>query len=322
MSNYSNRFTLLSLALTTVAITACGGGSASLPATSLQAMQLPDRTGSWIAPNAASGDLLYVTDLNKNAVFIYSYPAAKLVGMLKGFSAPHGDCTDKRGDVYVADGKAQQILEYARAGTAPIATLKDPGFFPSSCAVDPTTGNLAVTNFPMASTPGNVVIYRHARGAPQPMPPGIFFVYFAAYDRNGNLFVDGTKVTHAIFEFAELPAGKTKWRSITLEHDFAFPGAIQWLGKELVVGDQVNISGPSTIYEFSLAGRMGKQIGATPLLNSCDVLGYRIDGARLIAADDCGSKVRYFDFPAGGNSTKAISRDLSQPIGIAISYKR
>lgn len=313
-----NGFRTGGLLLAVAALAGCAGGGT--PSTSQPLMPAVAAGASPIAPHAKAGDLLYVSDLNRNAVYIYTYPDAKLVGKLTGFSAPHGECSDAAGNVFIANERSQEIFEYAHGGTRRIATLEDPGYFPINCAVDPTTGNLAVTNMPLASSPGDVAIYPQAKGKPHLYTaPNIFFYYFAAYDRKGNLFVNGTQQQHAIFEFAELPAGSKAWKSITLEHHFNFPSAIQWIGSELVVGDQVDLSGPSTVYEFSLAGSLGKLTGQTWLADSCDVLQFEIDGDRLIAADDCGATVRYFAFPKGGNATKVVSDGLSQPVGITIS---
>ena len=96
----------------------------------------------------------------QGAVLVLSFPKGDLVGTLTGFSVPSGECVDESGDVFVADGGADTIREYAHGGTTPIATLNDPGE-PYGCSVDPTTGNLAVTN-----GSDSVAIYPSAQGTP------------------------------------------------------------------------------------------------------------------------------------------------------------
>lgn len=307
-------------------LAACSGAGAPLGATSgyapeARALLDGSHSGSWMAPDAKSLDLLYIADAGTGDVDVYSYPATKLEGKLTGFT-PHGLCTDTTGDVFVTNGSAAEILEYAHGGTKPIRTLSDPGYFPHNCAVDPTTGNLAVTSLPLGGGSGAIAIYRHATGKPKLyMPSFLWFSYFAGYDAKGNLFVDGTTHYNTIFALAELRAGRKVFTPLTTSHAFALPGAIQWIGKTLVVGDQVSISGPSTIYEFSLKGSSASQTSSTPLVNSCDVLGFSIVGTRLIAANDCTPNVMYFDYPAGGRSTKTIGRELKNPVGIAVSTK-
>ena len=59
------------------------------------------------------------------------------------------------------------ILEFAHGGTQPIATLLGVRCeFPNGCSVDPTTGNLAVTNYSSnPAGPGSIAIYTGARGS-------------------------------------------------------------------------------------------------------------------------------------------------------------
>ncbi len=123
----------------------------------------PERAKSWMLPEAKSEDLLYIA--NVYTITVYSYPKGKLVGTFKDFYKPYGECVDKNGDVYITDSTFAKIYEYAHGGTKPIHTLKDPGYEPYGCAVDPTTGNLAVANYSDASArQGNLVIYHKAKG--------------------------------------------------------------------------------------------------------------------------------------------------------------
>jgi hypothetical protein len=273
-----------------------------------------------MAPDAKSHDLLYVTDLNKSDVNVYSYPRGALKGVLTGFNAPHSECVDQAGNVFIANGGAKQVLEFAHGGTTPIHTFNVPGFT-HDCAVDPTTGNLAVLHDPPTSGPGGISIFKHAQGQPKEYTtPNVFRVYFIGYDDQGNVFVDGTDM-HVAFEFAELPAGSKTAKAIILNQSIVLPGAIQWDGKHLAVGDQVSISGPSKIYEFSISGSAGTLAGTTPLANSCDVLQFWIQNARVIAANDCSQSVMYFGYPSGGTSTKTITDSLSEPVGVTVSLK-
>jgi hypothetical protein len=71
--------------------------------------------------------------------------------------------------------------------------LSDPGEYPVSCAVDPTTGNLAVTNvLTTGSEAGNVETYKNASGTPTPLTcPGDVRYFFAGFDGKGDLMVSG-----------------------------------------------------------------------------------------------------------------------------------
>ncbi len=101
-------------------------------------------------PEAKGDHLLYVSGPGTGKAYVYSYPGAKLVGTLTGFVASLGVCTDKAGDVWIADDtggglRPGTMIEYAHGGTTPIATLND-GDPPLNCSVDATTGNLAVAS--------------------------------------------------------------------------------------------------------------------------------------------------------------------------------
>jgi DNA-binding beta-propeller fold protein YncE len=124
------------------------------------------RARSWMLPEAKSEDLAYVA--NVYTITAYSYPKGKLVGTLNNFYVPYGECVDAKGDVYITDSRFGKIYEYAHGGTKPIKTLKDPSYQPYGCAVDPTTGDLAVANYSDSSGhQGNVYVYRNAKGFPK-----------------------------------------------------------------------------------------------------------------------------------------------------------
>ena len=78
-----------------------------------------------------------------NVVDIFSLPDMKLKGKLTGFVEPLGECSDARGDVWIADALQSELLEYSHAGVlakkiAPVHA------FPWACAVDPRDGSIAV----------------------------------------------------------------------------------------------------------------------------------------------------------------------------------
>jgi hypothetical protein len=273
---------------------------------------------SWMAPDAKRDALLYVSDLYSGDVNVYSYPQGKLKGVLTGFEAVHYECVDSAGNVFIANGDAKEVLEYAHGGTKAIKTFTEPGFT-HGCAVDPTTGNLAVLHDPPSSGYGGFSIYKHAKGKPtEYTTPNVFRVYFIGYDGKGDLFVDGTAY-HPTFEIAELPAGGTTTEAVTLNQPINLPGAIAWDGKYLAVGDQVSIYGPSKIYEFSMSGSTGTLVNTTSLTNSCDVLQFWLRGTRVITSDDCAPHVLYFNYPAGGSARKTISDSLHEPVGVTVS---
>ena len=298
------------------ALAACGGA----PSTSSN--PLAASGGAFAAqPDAKTGDLLYAADLSTNDVYVYSYPGGVLKRTLKGFKAVHYECVDSAGNIFIDDTAASKVLEYARGGDKPIHTFRTPGSTPNSCAIDPVTGNLAISHDPLGSGPGGVDVYAHAKGKPTTYStPNVFRYYFVGYDAAGNLFIDGTDM-HVAFELAELPAGSNTAQAITLNQSVSLPGAIQWDGQYLAIGDQVCIQCASQIYRVSVSGTTGTVAATVSLKDSCDVLQYWIYNKRVITANDCGSTVKYFSYPEGGSSLKTLGAPLSQPVGVVVDPK-
>lgn len=278
----------------------------------------PDRGRSWMAPDAKKRDLLYVSDsfpYGSNDVYVYSYPKGKLEGTLTGFNEPSGQCVDKAGNVFIANFGASQILEYAHGGTSPINTLSDPGYYPLGCSVDPTTGNLAVTNRLSTSfTAGDVAIYEDASGTPTSYTaPNFYYYEFCGYDNRGNLYIDGTTKGSAL-EYAELTSGSSSFSTLTINQSIGFPGGVQWDGAHLAIGDQ----SAAVIYQFSISGSTGTKVGSTPLTGSKDVVQFWIQGKKVIGPDAGLAHVAFYKYPAGGSPIKTIA-GLGEPVGATVS---
>jgi hypothetical protein len=275
-----------------------------------------DHSRSWMAPQAQRDSLLYISDLGTNAVYVYSYPKGTLLGTLTGFDAPFGECVDNKGDVFIANYEASNIPEYAHGGTSQIATLSDPGYLPGDCAVDPTTGNLAVTNFMTTGNgQGTVAIYKDAKGKPKAYytDPVISQMAFCAYDKAGNLFVDGV-TSGDTFAFAELPKGSTSFRKISLNQHINSPNGVQWDGTHMAVED----GSVGVIYRFAISGMKGAEVGSTPLIGSSNVVDFWIDGSKVIGPNNEAGSVTFWNYPAGGSGTKTIG-GFVQPIGATVS---
>jgi hypothetical protein len=313
-------------------LTSCGGGGMTqAPATESAAQ--PDHTRSWMSPNAASNDLLYVSDIYTDDVSVYSWPKGDLEGTLTGFEEPNGECIDKAGDIWIVDLKARDVIEYAHGGSSPIATLTDTYGYPVACAIEQKTGDLAVTDiFDEVSGGqgrGGLLIYRHAEGSPtQYQDAEIFYYDFCAYDDRGNLYVDGiNNPSSDDFAFAELPKGTSAFSNITLSQYINYPGGVWWRGGFVDVLDE--LSTPSTIYEFSISGTKGTLEGSTPLNGSGGSGGwvneFALSGSKVVApiydpyvGPSSSGVVNIYKYPAGGNATKSITAN-SRVFGAAIS---
>lgn len=269
---------------------------------------------SKITPIAASGDLLYVS--NVRTVAIYSYPHGALVGTLKGFYSAQGECVDKKGDVFITNLGTNEIFEYAHGSKTRMKTLAGEGG-PTGCSVDPLTGNLAVSNL----TGGSLAVYKNAAGKPKLYKTSALKEdYWCTYDGKGNVFVDGEDASSA-FALAELATGSKSLVQIKLNQSIGFPGGVEWDGKHVAVGDQDT----SVIYQFVIAHRRGTRVGRTALgSGAMDLKQFWIQGETLIAPN-VNSKshgrgdVLFFDYPAGGRATKKIVAGLNYPTGLVVS---
>ena len=328
-------------------VAGCSGGTAADPSQSLpqSATAVSSREGgqgtqprfhkSWMAPDAKKDDLLYVSDPgDAESVFVYSWPQGQAKGTLTGFDRPSGLCVDGKGNVFVTNLDSGTISEFAHGGTSPIATLSDPDGYPNGCSYDKKTGNLAVTNLGSPpSGPGSVAIYNHASGSPKYYTGSdVVTFYFCGYDNRSNLFVDGEPSAGSGFAFAELPKGKKTFTNLTLNQSFHNPAGVQWDGKYLAVGDAGDgYAGGGGIYEFSISGSTGTEVGSTPLSDAVWVGQFWIQGKKVAIPNTFYSpsngwqgNVLLYKYPAGGTSTKTINGYVYNytPDGATVSLRR
>jgi len=267
--------------------------------------------GSLIAPGARSQDLLYVSDFQ--SVIVYSYPNGKYEGTLRGFNIAMGECVDSTGDVYVTDQGYGDVFEYAHGGTKRLRTI--PSAIPFGCSVDPTSGNLAVTDG------RGIDVYTDARGEPRRYrDPDFEQMYFCGYDSQGNLFFDGLghPPVPGNFVFAELPKGASKPITVTLNQYFYWPGGVQWDGTYITAVDW----NATNIYAFSISGSHGTLVRTTELLGAKSVMQPWIQGSRVIVPDAITGKPGHaliYAYPAGGASIENISKDLRTPLAVTVS---
>lgn len=287
-----------------------------------------NRRESWMAAGAKNENLLYVSAYDSSQVgfadvFVFTYPAAKLEGRLTGFTSPSGLCTDAKGDVFVTDYNMADIVEYAHGDTIPVSTLSDPNAFPLGCSVDPTTGNLAVSNqYGPSGDHGSVAIYANASGAPMLYSDPVFFSYgFCAYDPAGDLYVDGDNGSLEPV-FAVLARGSTGFMNITLPRKVK-PGDTEWDGSHIAVASTGNI-----IYRLHIAGSRAHITGSTTLIGADGLAQFSIwnsgsqirgpQGATLIGPDFGGVNVKFWNYPAGGKAVRTLP-NIEQPVGTAVS---
>ncbi|HLY03847.1 MAG TPA: hypothetical protein VKR56_15280 [Candidatus Cybelea sp.] len=263
----------------------------------------PVAARSWIRRGSSSGDLLYASD-NGGVIWVFSYPQGILVGEVQLNETGYGSlCSDSEGDIFVPEDSPQpEILEYAHGATQPIATLSDPDAEPYGCAVDPTTGNLAVTSLegPSGQT-GSVAIYKGAGGNPETYSAPDFTYYtFCGYDDSGNLFIDGSR-TNLI---AELSFNSSTFADIWLNRHAA-SGQVQWDGKYITLAD----IGRESIYRITVSGSEGKIVGHTSVKGATLRHPWQswIEGGSVIRPQGkLGNQIGFWKYPAGGKAYQVV----------------
>ncbi|MGA8575877.1 MAG: hypothetical protein WB609_09405 [Candidatus Cybelea sp.] len=293
------------------ALVAACGGIAAQPALPTVATEYSPSQGA-----AARGALLYVSDTSTSEVYVFSYPKGQLLNSLTGFQDPGGECVDANGNVFITNTGGSNIVEYGHGGSAPIAMLKDAGWFPIGCSVDPVSGNLAVSNFSSSSSgAGDVVIYKHAKGRPTGhyTDAKMNNMLLCGYDAAGNLFIDGLGQGSA-FVLAELRHGGKALVNISVDQSIGNAGGVAWDGKYVAVGDQST----NVIYQFNVKGKKATKAGSTTLGGASEIFQFWIDGSKVIGADALGGDAGIWSYPAGGTPVKTIG-GLYAPLGVVVS---
>lgn len=290
-----------------VMLAGCGGASQTNGTLALvpQSKAIPlaaVRGGSWMLPEASSEALLYATT-GGGDVYVISYATGKLVGTITGVDEAQGVCSDSNGNVFVTAYETENVIEYAHGGTTPIAKLPDFGYYPNGCAIDPTTGNLAVANFQaMDGSGGTVAIYTGAQGKPTYYTaPGMGSYDWCAYDNQGDLFVDGS----GAYGLAEMPEGSQTFNDISLS--VAGQG-LQWDGQYLAM---VNPSS-KVVYRIAASGSSGSVTGTVHFKGLIGTLGddFAFNGSKIVMPFGARSgeltKIGVWKYPHGGQVGRVL----------------
>lgn len=305
-------------------VTACGGGGAPFTVFAPESHRAQPQTG----------DLLYVAHAqedhrrSRGVLSVLAFPQGKPVATIGTDGFPLAACSDASGDVWAVvekdHGRHWSAYEFARGGTQPIAKIHIPNpRIAQGCAVDPTTGNLAIASgAAQASGRGPFVdLWAGAReGAPQRYPLW-FTPYECAYDDRGNLFVNGSIGSTIFFELAELPAGGAQFIKIALGSRInSYPGGIAWDGKYLALVNPAG-RGPA-IYRVEISSYTGTIVdvvhfkdlyGASPLVIA--------DGTVVAATDGESSNVALRPYPGSRLRSKTLARFQYTVEGLAVSNR-
>lgn len=326
-------------AIRCIAVALLAGCGGSQPPTNTPAVGRP---ALHLAQRVRSDGLLYAGGKDGN-LYVYSYPSLQPRYTIHqpANAGVYGECTDAAGDVFVTTREPSSyvgtIYEYQHGATTPETTLSDPGE-PYGCAVDPTTGNLAVSNYfdhyGQFENLGEILIYPKDGSAPQSFAEsGLYKMYFCGYDGSGNLFfftLAGENPTYQLYEITH----RDSVTPITLNTKIVTPGAIQWNAEHLTITDlnQGTTPGPELVYTLKLRHGSATVI-ATRKLDTPENWHFGqtlIDGGNVLAipvhtaGKDIGkSIVSMWTYPSGpGRAYRSTRLNTTALFGLAISPDR
>jgi hypothetical protein len=317
-------------------LAACGGPQGSMP------LSLPNGVALGTSATRLPGvrdDLLYVAHARsiydtRTLVSILSLPQGKPVAKLSLHSFS-GMCSDAAGNVwfivYRSSRKAYYAEEYAHGGTKPIAQIRLSKVYAVGCAVDPSSGDLAVMNRAGGSQEGAGAIDVWA-GA-RPGKPAVYEVPFnpenGAYDNDGDLFFDGCACLNSDpwLLLGELVKGSHAVTAVRLNKNTALPGGVQWDGSYIAVqtgGYQDYLKGRPRIYRLEASSGLGHVIGVVipkaPALSG--TAWFSVYGNSVVSTSRAPrGEVDVWPYPAGGPHTRILGR-FGDVRGITISVGR
>ncbi|HEY3675819.1 MAG TPA: hypothetical protein VGK84_07470 [Candidatus Tumulicola sp.] len=297
-------------------ITACsspGGVSAIGPASSQ--VTAPNRIASaeGVSREAASS---YIYTSTKGAgVALYAYPQLSQLGSVSDSNAA-AMCTDKHGNVYVAESGASKLTEYAAGTLAVMRTLDDLNYTPVSCAIDPISGDLAVANSKGMDDgkpkPGSIAIFKKASGSPKIYKDkSIDSFAYCGYDLSGDFYADGIATDGSVV-LAKLLGQSLQGLPIA-GFTIAEPGAVAWdtLHRALLVSDNTGV-----LYRFYVSGGYAEYGGYIALHGASNVESNVSFKEKFVAAATP-TAVGVWEFPSGDGPKYTL--DAANVVGVAFS---
>ncbi len=289
----------------------------------------------WMLPNAAKEqNLLYISNAQNVGVYSYSNGGGiSFVGQLGAFATPKGLCTDKAGDVWITEYNDRAIVEYAHGGSRAIHKFVHRTGFPYACAVDPTSGDLAVSYehpFGKFEKFAEVLVYPGASSSPKQYSSstGLFLAYFLTYDNAGNLFLEASPCPGYCYDSGgppgifELAAGGSEFEPVSIsEATLSQPSALVWVNPSLLVGDNnLQSSGTPGAYKVVVRNSVGTVIGTVPFNQTQQTYGFTVRAGRIIVPDQSGNVVRIYGLDGSGIQS-SFTDQLSAPFAAAVSQK-
>jgi hypothetical protein len=291
--------------------------------------QLPATVGPAATNATRGGMLLYVSQPYQNKVSIFPYARGVAGPAIATIDIPSasGICSDNNGNVYVPAGLSRDITVFEHGATSPTRTIRVSGY-PLACAVDRSTGALAVTVFaPFGKLTKGCLVYVYpdggAPGKKYVSSEGFTTAESIAYDDLHDLFVIadtcGTKHQCSPYELYELTPGAEVFRQVYLKGlTFARPVQIAWTNRGLLLAASGTLQSRSTGFMLSIHNYVASVLDTIPFTNSRTISDIAVDDGVAILANGSIDTVDSYRVPTG-KPISVLSGSLGEPFGIAIS---
>jgi hypothetical protein len=294
--------------------------------TPLSRVAHPDYGQSWMKPGTSKiAELLYVSDLATDDVYVYDYTTGEAVGKLTGLNQPGAQCVDRKGDVYVAT--AHGLVGYRHGGTRPIRTI--PGLA-KGCVVHLKSYSVLQSS---SSGPDHACTwYKHQKRISCWESPNACYTMWPI----GADF-KGTQVAEGEPSGGGAVAVCSKFAVLSFNQAIYSPGSVMWDGKYLALTDQQAGGADQTgIYQASLSGSTLTSQGETILTDPCDggytevaqpfvvglknTLRNKKQGTVVVGGNAfCPGTFDYWKYPAGGDPIMTLPSAPQEPSGDSVS---
>lgn len=340
----ASRFVLSCVAPAMLA--ACGGSQApmSWPGPMLRAVAsavYADTGMSWMAVDSKRIKRLLYVSAQEGNVYVYNFDTGTEVGNLTDIPGnPKGQCVDKRGNIWItaAYGYNGSVTEYPHGATHALQSLSTQGS-PIGCAIDPTTGNLAVVTSTTEDYSGSILIFDTKSGNHATYSNGdCLDMGTPGYDDEGNLYVEGRSSSWR--GICELPERAHKLVTRSTNVNGVAQQGVMWDGKYLTLTVVPPYRAHLTaIYRVMSKGASGKlvAVGETFLHDrACGGISIAqpfIVGKKNTPANEeqgtvvvggngaCKSRFDFWRYPAGGKPLRELPDAPETSYGQSVSIR-
>ena len=332
----------LSVCAAIIALAGCGGSQGPMPSGLSTQTRGRESGKSWMLPEAKrTKELLYISDQATDHVYVYDYKTRRLLGRLNGFYKPAGQCVDANGDVWITDSTAEAVVRYAHGALRRSKRIRTIGL-PNSCSIDPTHGNLAVSDSSTPRNKGSKIEVFDATGKRKVYSSkSCQRIVQVGYDNTGNLYVSGSPSDYSS-HVCELPYGGAALEQISIDKTIVVPAGVMWDGKYITFTDRLYAFNYTAIYQAEPNGSGGLHVvGQTDFQggkNSCKftnliqpfIVGSQNtpsnnqQGNAVVAGNnECfygsGDAFQYWSYPGGGTPTHTVFDGPTDPSGQSVS---